>query len=106
MGIRTTLLVVGLASAMSVAAWADDSAKIDGNTFAKKAAVIGKAEVELGQIALANSSDKDVRSFATRMVEDHTAAAEELKAAAAADNVALPKKPTPNMQHSRRSSRD
>ena len=91
MGIRMTVVAAAAASVMAVAASAGDVAKVDGSTFAKKAAVISKAEIELGQLALTNSNDKDVKDFAARMVEDHTAADQKLKAAATADNIALPK---------------
>ena len=59
-------------------------------TFASQAAMIGKAEIELGQIALKNTKDENVRNFAERMVKDHTAADKKLKAIAAKDNLQLP----------------
>src|SRR5262245_60130164 len=59
-------------------------------SFATQAAVIGKAEIELGQIALKNTQDADVRNYAERMVKDHTAAAKKLQAIAAKENLQLP----------------
>lgn len=41
--------------------------------FLKKATEINVAEVDLGKLALQKSSNAGVRSFATRMVRDHTA---------------------------------
>lgn len=59
-------------------------------SFASQAAVIGKAEIELGQIALKNSKDENVRKYAERMVKDHSAAEQKLKAAAMKANLQLP----------------
>jgi putative membrane protein len=59
-------------------------------SFASQAAVIGKAEIELGQIALRNTQDASVRTYAERMVKDHSAADKKLKAIAAKENLQLP----------------
>jgi putative membrane protein len=59
-------------------------------SFASQAAIIGKAEIELGQIALKNTQDADVRKYAERMVKDHSAADKKLKAIAAKENLQLP----------------
>ena len=59
-------------------------------SFASQAAIIGKAEVELGQIALRNTQDEGVRKYAERMVKDHSAADKKLKAIAAKENLQLP----------------
>ena len=59
-------------------------------SFASQAAIIGKAEIELGQIALKNTQDEGVRKYAERMVKDHSAADKKLKAIAAKENLQLP----------------
>ena len=59
-------------------------------SFASQAAIIGKAEIELGQIALKNTQDANVRTYAERMVKDHSAADKKLKAIAAKENLQLP----------------
>jgi putative membrane protein len=59
-------------------------------SFASQAAIIGKAEVELGQIALKNTQDAGVRKYAERMVKDHSAADKKLQAIAAKENLQLP----------------
>ena len=59
-------------------------------SFASQAAVIGKAEIELGQIALKNTQDANVRKYAERMVKDHSAADKKLQAIAAKENLQLP----------------
>src|SRR4030095_4065302 len=38
-------------------------------SFASQAAIIGKAEIELGQLAIKNTQDEKVRSYAERMVK-------------------------------------
>jgi putative membrane protein len=59
-------------------------------SFASQAAIIGKAEIEFGQIALKNTQDDGVRKYAERMVKDHGAADKKLKAIAAKENLQLP----------------
>ena len=59
-------------------------------SFASQAAIIGKAEIELGQMALENTQDQNVRAYAQRMVKDHSAADKKLQAIAAKENLQLP----------------
>jgi putative membrane protein len=58
--------------------------------FAVEAADGGLAEVELAELALQKSADRDVKAFASMMIKDHSKANEELKAIAKAKRVALP----------------
>ena len=58
--------------------------------FAKEAAQGGDAEVKLGQLAMQNGSSDAVKNFGKKMVDDHTKANENLKAAATQSNVDLP----------------
>jgi len=58
--------------------------------FARKAAVGGLLEVELGRLAAEKSSNDRVKEFGQRMVNDHTKANAELKLAAGAQEVELP----------------
>jgi putative membrane protein len=67
-------------------------------SFASQAAIIGKAEIELGQLALKNTQDEKVRSYAERMVKDHSAADKKLKAIAAKENLQLPQSLDPEHQ--------
>jgi putative membrane protein len=60
-------------------------------SFASQAAVIGKAEIELGQLALKNSKDADVQKLAQRMITDHTNADKQLKSIAGMQSITLPK---------------
>jgi putative membrane protein len=58
--------------------------------FAKKAAQGGMAEVKLGQLAQEKGTSDSVKKFGQRMVEDHAKAGDELKRAAAQENIGLP----------------
>ncbi|WEX09574.1 DUF4142 domain-containing protein [Chelativorans sp. AA-79] len=55
--------------------------------FATMAAHSNMFEIESSRIALDKAQSDEVRQFAQRMVDDHTMAAEEMKAAAEADGV-------------------
>lgn len=59
-------------------------------TFFHDAAQGGMAEVALGQLAATKGSTENVKKFARTMVDEHTAANEKLKAAAAKSGVRLP----------------
>jgi putative membrane protein len=61
--------------------------------FMTKAAVDGMAEVELGKIAQQKGANAEVKAFATRMVDDHSKAGDELKGIAGAKGVTLPGAP-------------
>lgn len=63
---------------------------VTAQSFASQAAVIGKAEIELAQLALNNTKNEEIRLYAERMVKDHTAADQKLKKIAAQENLQLP----------------
>lgn len=65
-------------------------ANSDARRFIEQAAMGGHAEVELGKLAAERAQSPDVKQFAEMMVRDHTKANEELKQAAARENVTLP----------------
>jgi putative membrane protein len=58
--------------------------------FAKEAAMGGMAEVELGNLAQQNAQNDDVKQFGARMVQDHTAANQQLMQILAAKNFTVP----------------
>jgi putative membrane protein len=58
--------------------------------FAKKAAVGGMAEVELGRLATQKASSDKVKQFGQRMVLDHSKANDELKRVASTAGIDLP----------------
>ncbi len=65
----------------------------DDAEFAVKAANGGMMEVEMGKVAMMNSSNPEIKKFGEKMVNDHGKANDELKAIAANKNITLP----PNM---------
>lgn len=62
-------------------------------TFMKKAAQGGLAEVELGQLAVQKASNEQVKNFGQRMVDDHSKANDQLKQVAEQEHVKLPTQP-------------
>jgi putative membrane protein len=58
--------------------------------FAKEAAQGGMAEVKLGQLAQEKGSNDLVKSFAKRMVDDHSKANDKLKEVASRESITLP----------------
>lgn len=63
-------------------------------TFMKKAAAGGLAEVELGQLAEQKASSDQVKQFGKRMVDDHSKANDQLKQIAEQEHVKLPTQPS------------
>jgi putative membrane protein len=63
---------------------------ISDEEFAKKASQGGLAEVKLGQLAEQNGTNSAVKQFGQRMVQDHMKANDQLKRAAARENISLP----------------
>ncbi len=58
--------------------------------FYKNAAEAGIFEVDAGNLAQEKGTSQAVKDFGAKMVKDHTAAADKLKALAATKNVSLP----------------
>jgi putative membrane protein len=79
-----------VSQALAFTALAEQPKAVTPQSFATQAAVIGKAEIELGKLAAQKSQDKDVRDYAQRMVKDHQAADAKLKKIAAQENITLP----------------
>jgi putative membrane protein len=88
-GRAAALTAVLIWACASVALGADD-ATLSNESFVDKAAQVGMAEVELGQVALKKSHDSDVRAFADQMVTDHDKANLELKSVAKSAHVEAP----------------
>ena len=61
--------------------------------FAKKAAIGGMAEVETSKLAAQKASDAALKSFAERMVAEHTRINEALEKAASEQRITLPSGP-------------
>lgn len=85
----TTDTSVTATGSMSTAGTVADMAPAD-KEFASKAGMTGLAEVQMGNLALANASNEAVKQFAQRMVTDHGKGNEELQVLATAKGLALP----------------
>jgi putative membrane protein len=59
-------------------------------TFVARAAIVNLSEIELGELALARSTDPAVKEFAEQLVEHHRAANEQLETLAKEQRVSLP----------------
>jgi putative membrane protein len=70
----------------------DDKSAVstEGAEFAKKAALGGLFEVELGKLAQQKAAASEVKSFGEMMVQDHGKANDKLKTLAAAKGIELP----------------
>jgi putative membrane protein len=62
--------------------------------FLEDAAQAGMTEVQLGQLAVQKATNADVKSFGQKMVDDHTAAGNQLNALATQKGVTLPRSPS------------
>jgi putative membrane protein len=76
-------------SAVGTSGAADTISSAD-KDFIHDLSIAGKAEVELGKMAMDNSANADVKKFAQMMIEDHTKAAEKLGAVASQHNIPKP----------------
>ena len=63
-------------------------------SFYKKAAEGGMAEVELGQLAQSKGTSQAVKDFGAMMVKDHSAANDQLKTLASSKGIDLPGGPS------------
>lgn len=57
------------------------AAKVSAEEFVKKASVSNQFEIESSKLASQKASDPEVKAFAEQMINDHTKAGEDLKAA-------------------------
>jgi len=91
---KQTLAITALAAALSAAvgAMAATPGPLSHSDvkFMQKAASGGLAEVEMGKLAQQKAEREEVKQFATRMVEDHAKANDDLARVAAANSVNLP----------------
>jgi putative membrane protein len=72
--------------------------QISDRSFAKKADQGDLAEVKLAQLAQTKSQSPAVRSFAQRMIQDHSKANDKLKSAASQIHINLPAQPNQEQQ--------
>jgi putative membrane protein len=84
-GIFSLLLAASLFSSVTFAAQQSPD-----ESFYKKAAEGGIAEVEQGKLAQSKGNRQDVKDFGAMMIKDHSAANEKLKAIASRKGIELP----------------
>jgi putative membrane protein len=74
--------VLALAATVGAQAQAATGLSHQDSSFLKDAAAANNAEVQASRIALAQSANGEVKSFAQSMIDEHTSAQDELKALA------------------------
>ena len=74
----------------------DDKKKITDTHFVDHAYTAGQNEVMLGRMAVERARNEDVRKFATRMIEDHSKANNELTLIVSDLRIAVPDRPLPD----------
>ncbi|OJW23675.1 MAG: hypothetical protein BGO49_03255 [Planctomycetales bacterium 71-10] len=88
-GFLATIFLVAAATRGGAQTAAGSSA-VDDALFAAAAADSGAAELALSRLGLERASDPELKTFSSRMIEDHTALSKELASTAAAKQIALP----------------
>lgn len=89
--VAVALLLSLMASAQQSTDTKSSSSPTSADTdFMKKAAQGGMAEVALGELAVKNGSNPEVKNFGQRMINDHTKANDQLKQLASQKGVQLP----------------
>ena len=90
-----SFLIVGASMATSSSAAPLD--RVD-QAFFVKAAQAGATEIAASKVAVGQAANPEVKSFAEKMIKDHTAVAEELQELATKKGVSLPAQPSASQQ--------
>ena len=95
LSVALSVALLGIAGTCALRA---DDAKVDAESkFLKEAASGGMLEVKLGELAVQQAQNPEVRRFGQRMVTDHTKACKELTSLADKNGITLSK--TLNSKH-------
>jgi putative membrane protein len=96
---RSSVLFGGLATLLALAALSPALAASEPTSqqFVTNAVESNLAEVEVSQLALSKTQNPQVRTFAQRMIDDHTKANSELQALAKQKSLKVPD--APDMMH-------
>lgn len=89
-----TVLAMAAMVLTSSHARATDNLAPQDKSFLKNAAEAGNAEVSASQLALQKSSDPEVKSFAQKMIEDHTKVGDDLTKMATGKGVSVSADPS------------
>ena len=83
---RTTILAAAMAGALALPALAQTGSTMSSGTaatgdatFVKKAAISDMYEIQASQLAQAKATSADVKTFASKMITDHTKTSDQLK---------------------------
>jgi putative membrane protein len=88
---RTLIAATALIAITGTVVIAQQIAPAEATTFATKVAAANTFEIQSSELAKDRSERSDVKSFAKQMIDDHTKAGQEFKAAVQAANVPPPK---------------
>jgi putative membrane protein len=86
--------LIAIASVLAVAgtvALAQQKAPQEATTFATKVAAANTFEIQSSELATERAERDDVKTFAKQMIDDHTKAGKDFKAAVQAANIQAPK---------------
>jgi predicted outer membrane protein len=87
---RSLIPALALAAFVAAPAYAQDKMSNDDQAAMKQLASANLAEIESGKMAAQKAQNSEVKSFAQKMVQDHTKMLEDLKSLAKSKGVALP----------------
>lgn len=90
---KRVLLVAAVAALVPLhrgAAAPDATERLTDEQFVRKAAAGGATEVEAGKMALRNSQTAEVKSFAQRMINEHTRVNQQLRSTADRKQIRVP----------------
>jgi putative membrane protein len=85
-----TILPILVGGALTLSSAAPSMLDSDDLAFVKQAAEGGKTAVDVGQLAVDKASNSEVKSFASRIIRDHSKANQQLSSLAASKGVELP----------------
>ena len=95
-----------LCTLLSASGYAADTLKHSDHSFIEKAAKSGMEEVAISQVAVARSTNPQIKEFAQMMVSDHGGANSELTSLASTKGVTLPMDKTDIEKWTKRSTKD
>jgi putative membrane protein len=87
---RIVIATIAAVALVGTAAVAQQKAPAEATTFAKKVASSNTFEIQSSELAAQRAQGSEVKSFADKMISDHTKAGKEFKAAVQAANLSPP----------------
>jgi putative membrane protein len=87
---RTLIAAVAAVALVGTAAYAQQKAPAEAMAFAKNVAASNTFEIQSSELAQQRAQSADVKSFAQKMITDHTKAGQEFKSALQTANISPP----------------